>query len=641
MFGFLQRIGRSLLLPIAILPLAAVLLRLGAPDLLNIPFMAAAGAAVFDNLALLFAAGIAVGMAADHRGEAVLAAITGYYVLVATTQALLSSPLPVGGGYSALDPVVTQLDNNVLFGVLVGLVAAWTYNAFRYVELPDLLGYFSGRRLIPILTFIFVLLLALGLRFIWPPIWNGLNSFNNTMLDLGVLGTGIYGFLNRALIPFGLQQVPNTFFWFEVGEFTAANGAVVTGDIPRFLSGDPTAGSYQVGLYPIMMLGLLGAALAMILLAKDGRRKATAGLLGIAALVSFGTGITEPLEFSFLFAAPFLYLIHALFTALSFYLSNFMGLRDGFGFSAGLPDYLLYFDLAEGPLELAAVGGGFFILYLVVFYGLIRAFDLKTPGREDLEVLAEDDLAGTFEDLSAEDEALVARARGIIYALGGRDNIIAVDSCTTRLRLTVENASRVNEQSLKALGAKGVVKPSSKAVQVMMDGDAVAVAYAMQEVLEGPAPTASSDKQWRLPDETVGPPPVVAPVVAGAAIVAAGTIDENAEAAAEEKEPEAAAPPPKTVVYRPAVADDPAVAASVNLLLSALGGPKNIRDAGVAAMTRLRVVVYDPARVEEESLRAAGASGVMIMDDTIHILLGQRAPQFAAEMEARLLEART
>jgi len=626
------------MVPIAVMPAAALLLRLGAPDLLNIPFMSAAGSAVFDNLALLFAAGIAIGMSDDHRGEAVLAAIVGYYVLIAATQSLLTGPPPLGAGYAADDALVTQLSNNVLIGILAGLIAVGTYNRFRHTQLPAVFGFFSGRRLTPILTSFFVLFLAVILVFAWPPLWHGINSFSNSILALGAVGTGIFGFLNRALLPLGLHHVLNAFFWFGVGDYVAANGQTVTGDIPRFLSGDPTAGPYQVGFYPIMMFGLMGAALAMILLAKNDRRKATAGLLGGAALISFVTGITEPLEFSFMFVAPFLYLIHAIFTALSMYITNFLGLRHGFGFSAGLTDYLLNFGLAQGPLELALVGVGFFFLYFIVFYGLIRAFDLKTPGREDADALTAAEMTGVIEGISDQEDERMAQARGIVYALGGRDNIVAVDNCATRLRLTVEDAALVDARTLKALGAKGVVKPSNKAVQVIMGVDAEFVANAVNELLDLPAPSSSLNEQWAMPAEqplapAVEPEPLPEELA-----------EELAEVPADEPAAPVAAVAAAAVVpsaaRQQAVADDPAVAAAVDLMLKALGGPGNILDAGVAATTRLRVVVKDITKVDQDALRAAGASGVMVMDNTIHILLGMRAPQFAAEMQARLLEAR-
>ena len=212
------------MVPIAVMPAAALLLRLGAPDLLDIPFMAAAGSAIFDNLALLFAIGIAIGMSDDHRGEAVLAAVVGFLVLVAATQALLTGAPPLGAGYAADDDIVTKLSNNVLIGITAGLIAVWAYNRFRQVKLPAVLGFFSGRRLVPILTSLFVLIAAIILRFVWPPFWNGLESFNNVLLGWGAFGTAIYGLLNRALIPFGLHHVLNSFFWFGVGDFVTASG---------------------------------------------------------------------------------------------------------------------------------------------------------------------------------------------------------------------------------------------------------------------------------------------------------------------------------------------------------------------------------------------------------------------------------
>jgi PTS system N-acetylglucosamine-specific IIC component len=598
MLAFLQRIGRSLMVPIAVMPAAALLLRLGQPDLLDIPFIAAAGSAIFDNLALLFAIGIAIGMSDDHRGEAVLAAVVGFFVLIGATTVLLTGEPPLGAGYPPDDDLVTRLGNNVLIGILAGLVAVWTYNRFRQVKLPAVLGFFSGRRLVPILTSVFVLVLAVILRFVWPPLWNGLESFNNVILGWGAFGTGVFGLLNRALLPIGLHHVLNSFFWFGVGEYVTGAGEVVTGDIPRFLNGDPTAGAYQVGFFPIMMFGLVGAALAMILLAKKSERSKTAGILGGAALVSFVTGITEPLEFAFLFVAPVLYIAHALLTAASNYITNYMGLRHGFGFSAGLIDYLLNYGLAERPLELALVGGGFFVAYFLIFYGLIRFLNLKTPGREDAPELSEEDLEAVMSGVSEADDELTAQAKGFVTALGGPSNIVSVDNCATRLRLTVNDTGLVNDAQLAALGAKGVVKPSRTAVQVVVGVEAEFVADAVRDVLQSTTMPARTQ---------------------AAAQPAARRV-----------------PAPRAV----STADDPAVVASINLMIRALGGADNIVEAQPAAATRVRVVVEDPALVDVEALRAAGASGVMAMGETFHILLGLQAEVYGAEMQARLIEAR-
>jgi PTS system N-acetylglucosamine-specific IIC component len=600
---FLQRIGRSLLIPIAVMPVAAILMRLGAPDLLNIPFMAAAGSAIFDNLALLFATGIAIGMSDDHRGEAVLAAVVGLLVLVSATQALLTTPPPLGAGYSADDDLVTGLGNSVAMGIIAGLIAVWTYNRFRRVKLPSVLAFFSGRRLVPILTSFFVLAAALILAFLWPPIWTGLEFFNGIILGWGAYGTAVFGLLNRALLPFGLHHVLDTYFWFSVGQYTTAGGEVVTGDIPRFLSGDPTAGPYQVGFYPIMMFGLIGAALAIIISARKSQRAKILGLLGGAALISLITGITEPLEYSFLFAAPLLYGVHVLLTGASMLVTNLMGLRHGFGFSAGLIDYLVNFYLAERPIDLLIVGGVFFVVYFLLFYILIRVFNLKTPGREAAPEIRAMDMEEIMLGISDADDELAALAKGYIYGLGGVDNIVAVDTCATSLRLLVQDSGRVDDGHLKVLGAREVVKPSPTAVQVVVGVEAEFIANAIRDVLRagGGLPAGVSG--------TIQPRP---------------TLLSRSRAAAS----------------KPSTYQDPAIAAAANLMIKALGGAGNIVDAHETAMTRIRVVVEDPQRVDQEALRAAGISGIMEMGNVFHLLLGMQARAYSEEMQVRLAQER-
>jgi PTS system N-acetylglucosamine-specific IIC component len=603
MLAVLQRIGRSLLIPIAIMPVAAILMRLGAPDLLNIPFMAAAGSAIFDNLALLFAAGIAIGMSDDHRGEAVLAAVTGFLVLISATQALLTSSPPLGAGYAADDSLVKGLSNSVAVGLIAGLIAVWTYNRFRRVRLPSVLAFFSGRRLVPILTIFFVLAAALLLRFLWPPLWIGLESLNGIILGWGAYGTAVFGLLNRALLPLGLHHVLDTYFWFSVGQYTTAGGEVVTGDIPRFLSGDPTAGVYQVGFYPIMMFGLLGAALAIILSARKSQRAKILGLIGGAALISLVTGITEPLEFSFLFAAPLLYAVHVLLTAVSMLVTNLMGLRHGFGFSAGLIDYLVNFYLAERPLDLLIVGGVFFVIYFLLFYILIRVFKLKTPGREAAREITAMDMEAVMLGISDADDELAALAKGYIYGLGGADNIVAVDNCATSLRLQVQDSRRVDDGYLKVLGARDVIMVAQTAVQIVVGVEAEFIANAIRDVLRS-----------------------------GSAVPAGGA---------------AALQPRPTILSRsrvmaakPSTYQDPAIAAAANLIIKALGGADNIVDLHETAMTRIRVVVEDPQRVDQEALRAAGVSGIMEMGNVFHILLGMQARAYSEEMQVRLAQER-
>jgi PTS system N-acetylglucosamine-specific IIC component len=586
------------MIPIAVMPAAAILNRLGAEDVLNIPFIQAAGSEIFVYLALLFAVGIAIGMSDDHRGEAVLAAVVGYFVLIKATAVLLTSDfshLPLIGPAHAPDSeIVTQLPNNVLIGILAGLLSVWTYNKFHHTKLPPALGFFSGRRLTPILTSLFVLVLALVLRVVWPPIWEGLNAFNRVILAMGAVGTAIFGILNRALLPLGLHHVLNSFFWFNLGQYTLPDGTVVTGDIPRFLAGDPTAGTYQVGFYPIMMFGLVGAAAAMIWLAKPEKRKATLGLLGGAALVSFLTGITEPLEFSFMFVAPYLYVAHALLTGLANWVTNYMGLRHGFGFSAGLIDYALNFGLATRPITLAGVGVVFFFIYFFVFAGMIKAFNLITPGREE----DEEDLEFEGEKLETQgldlpDDKYTDQAVAIYQALGGSDNLTSVDNCATRLRLTVNDSSLINDKQIKAAGAKGIVKPSKNAVQVIIGVEVEFVADRLKKLLAAAPKTAGA-----------------APVAGAAAAPAEKKIGIGAEKLAE----------------------------TATGIIKALGGAENIISIEPTAMTRLLAVVNHDSQVDEEALRAAGAKGAMRSNEGWHILMGMGADLYAAEIQAQLIE---
>jgi PTS system N-acetylglucosamine-specific IIC component len=540
------------MLPIAVMPAAALLLRLGAPDILSIPVMVAAGSAIFDNLPILFAIGIAIGMSDDHRGEAVLAAVVGYYVLLGSLSALL-----IQFGYAAGDELVSRLSTNILLGLIAGLVAIWTYNRFRQVRLPILFRFFSGRKLVPILTSFFGLLIAFVLFLLWPLLWNGLASFNQTILAWGALGTAVYGFLNRLLLPIGLHHVLNTYFWFGLGEYSnPLTSQMVTGDIPRFLNGDPTAGAYQVGFYPIMMGGLLGAALAIILAAKEGRRLKVAGLIGSAALVSFITGITEPLEFAFLFVAPTLYAIHALLTAVSSFVTNTMGLRHGFGFSAGLIDYFLNFGLAERPIELAVVTAIFFLAYFLIFFPIIKIFNLKTPGREEqakLTAVGEEVLDAVSE---GDDEGII-QARAIFDALGGKQNVIAVNRKRDGFYIAVHDSSLADEPVLIALGADTVMKPSRTAVHLTLAASEGLVVAQLAKILAAEETGLDPD----IPTASIG---------------------------------------------RVTIAD-PFAEARVKMFIDALGGKGNITTVESTAVTRLRVSLVDPLLINEDALRAAGA----------------------------------
>jgi N-acetylglucosamine PTS system EIICBA or EIICB component len=437
MLGFLQRIGKALMLPIAVLPAAALLLRLGQKDLLDIPFIAAAGDAIFANLALLFAIGIAIGLAKDNNGAAGLAGAIGYLVLTKGTVA-----------------IDKDINMAILGGIIAGVVAGILYNRFHDIKLPEWLGFFAGRRFVPIITSLVMLILAGAFGYIWPPIQEGINNLGQWITGAGAVGAGIYGFLNRMLIPLGLHHVLNSLVWFVFGEY---NGA--TGDLNRFFAGDPNAGTFMTGFFPVMMFGIPAAAVAMIAAAKKDKRKTVTGMLIGLGFTSFLTGITEPIEFLFMFIAPVLYGIHAVLTGISLALTTALGIHHGFGFSAGALDYFLNFGIAQKPGLLAVVGFAYAIIYFVIFYFVIKKFDIKTPGRED-------DSAEITTD--ANEDQKDGLASQYLNALGGKENLLNIDNCVTRLRLKVKDTKEVDEAQLKRLGARGIIKLNRTDLQVVV-----------------------------------------------------------------------------------------------------------------------------------------------------------------------------
>lgn len=389
----LQRVGRSLMLPIASLPAAALLLRLGQDDMLGkdglagawgdwlLPVAAtlgAAGDALFHNLPMIFALGVAVGYARKSDGSTALAAMIGYLVFKGVTDAL--SPyvldLPAKGADQEL------INYGVLGGIVIGLTAALLYQKYYRIKLPAYLAFFGGRRFVPIVTAGAAIIIAVIAALLYHFFDAGLNSVATFVSGSAVLGGFVYGTANRLLVPLGLHHLLNSPLWFQIGNFTDSAGVVQQGDIPRFLHGDKTAGTFTTGFFPIMMFALPGAALAMVHTAKPSKRKVIGGIMGSAALVAFVTGVTEPLEFSFMFVAYPLYVIHALLTGTSLALVNALGIHDGFGFSAGAIDFLLNFRIAQQPLLLLVVGVGYGVLYYFLFRFVIVRWNLHTPGRE-------------------------------------------------------------------------------------------------------------------------------------------------------------------------------------------------------------------------------------------------------------------
>lgn len=475
----LQPLGRALMLPIAVLPVAALLLRLGQPDLLDIPFMAAAGDAIFAHLGLLFAIGVAVGLARENHGAAGLAGAVCFLVLTEGAKALLTLPADFAAPPGAEAIAAAQWKAaaiaklGVPAGVLSGITAGILYNRTSDIRLPPWLAFFGGRRFVPIAAGFaglgFALLFGLG----YPVLAAALDSASQGILKSGSFGLFLYGVLNRLLIVTGLHHILNNIAWFLLGDYGGA-----TGDLKRFFAGDPTAGKFMSGFFPVMMFGLPAACLAMWRHADPAQKRTTGGLLLSLGLTSFFTGVTEPIEFSFMFLAPGLYALHAVLTGAAMVLMDWLGVRLGFGFSAGLFDYVLNFGLATKPLMLIPVGAAWFAIYYFAFSFAIRRFNLKTPGREGNAI--------------AEAPATPAsgRAGALAAALGGAGNILLVDACTTRLRLRLADPALADEAALKAEGARGVLKPGGQAVQVVFGPEADSIAVDLRRHLSKPAAPA-------------------------------------------------------------------------------------------------------------------------------------------------------
>jgi N-acetylglucosamine PTS system EIICBA or EIICB component len=383
-----QKFGRSLMLPIAALPAAALLLRLGQPDLLGADglgwdrvasIIGAAGGAIFGNLPLLFAVGVAIGMARKSDGSTALAAVVGYVVFAGVTEAM--SPLVLGAAAEGEDQEL--INYGVLGGIVIGLLAAYLWQRYHRISLPPYLAFFGGRRFVPIITAVAAIVVAVLMSLVYNVFDAGITNLGEWVTENTVIGGFVFGTINRLLIPLGLHHVLNNPPWFLIGEYTPSGGEAVTGDIPRFLAGDPTAGAFMTGFFPIMMFALPAAAIAIWHEAKPEHKKVTGGIMISAALTAFLTGITEPLEFAFMFVAWPLYVVHALLTGSALALVNFLDIRHGFGFSAGLFDYVLNFGIAEKPLWLIPIGLAYAALYYFLFRFVIRKWKLRTPGREE------------------------------------------------------------------------------------------------------------------------------------------------------------------------------------------------------------------------------------------------------------------
>jgi PTS system N-acetylglucosamine-specific IIC component len=529
-FDDMHQLGRALMLPIALLPVAGILLRLGQPDLLNISYIANAGNSIFINLPFLFALGVAVGLAKDNNGTAALAAAVGYFIMT-----------------TILFTIDKSINSGVLGGVLIGIIAARLYNRYKAIELPEYLAFFGGKRFVPIVTGASAVLLGVVMGYIWPLIQIGIDTAGIWLIKSGPFGLFLYGVLNRILLITGLHHILNNLVWFVFGDFKNVTGVVVHGDIARFMSGDKTAGLFMSGYFPIMMFGLPAACLAMYTNAKPENRRAVSGLFISMALTSFLTGVTEPVEFSFVFLAPVLFFIHAILTGLSMAIMSILNVHMGFTFSAGLIDYVLFYKHAVNPLLLLPVGVVFFLVYYLAFNFAIRRFNLATPGRD----------AGGFAANMIKPES---RGLQFIKSLGGTDNLVAVEACTTRLRLSVKDSNNVDRNMLKKLGARGVIAINPENLQVILGASAEIIASEIRDSL-ALGSISSGIKSSTVP---------------GGAVTASRDLDnlqvdaDNAEIASQ--------------------------------IIQAMGGKENIDSINLVAITRLRCCVRDKTRIDLSQL---------------------------------------
>jgi PTS system glucose-specific IIC component len=584
-FSTLQKIGKCMMLPVSVLPVAGILLGVGSANFPWLPdavsqIMAAAGNAVFGALPLLFAIGVAIGLT-ENDGVAALASTVGYVVFLAA----MGVCAKLRGIETSTIMGIPSIETGVFGGIIVGLIAAAAFNRFFKIKLPSYLGFFAGKRAVPIITAFSVILAGTVLSFIWPPIGGAIARFSHWAVhERPALAFTLYGVIERGLIPFGLHHVWNVPFFFQAGDYLdPATGKMIHGEIARFIAGDPTAGN-MTGGYLFKMFGLPAAALAIWRAARPEQRGKVGGIMFSAALTSFLTGITEPLEFAFIFVAPVLYGVHAVLAGLAYFTCVTLGIKHGFTFSHGLIDYIVLFPKSHNALWLFALGPIWAGVYYGVFSFAIHRFNLLTPGREVETETQEADRSTTGDNFALQ----------LVRAFGGRSNILSLDACITRLRITLGDVTKASPQKLKALGAAGVVVVGD-GVQAIFGTQSENLKTDMQEYLRGAGPEA---------DEVEAPSPVSAPAPAGLS------------------------PPVR----------DPDAARKASAYIAALGGKANIVRVDACAETRLRLELRDQAQVHEAMLESEGISAVVMLDNgkTLHLLVGLNADQYAAEMHGQL-----
>jgi PTS system glucose-specific IIC component len=591
----LQKIGKSLMLPVAVLPVAGLLLGLGATDFhgympaVVLALMKNSGDVIFANLPLIFAIGVALGFT-ENDGVSGIAATIGYLVMTATLGVIAK----VEGIEPDMIMGIPSIQTGVFGGILAGGLAAWMFNRYYRITLPSYLGFFAGKRFVPIVTAIGAIVLGGILSFIWPPIGSGIKAFSHwaAVSDPRTAAT-VYGFVERLLIPFGLHHIWNVPFFFEMGSYRdPTTGNTVHGDITRFFAGDPTAG-ILAGAFLFKMFGLPAAAIAIWHCANPEKKVAVGGMMISAALTSFLTGITEPIEFAFLFVAPVLYFIHACLAASAQFVANTLGMRMGFTFSQGGIDFLMFNLVGNKGTHAWYV----FILgpiYAVIYYGVFRffitRFNLKTPGRED----------DTVETAPLAASGTGGRPRELVHAFGGRSNITSLDACITRLRISVKDPARVDEAKLKALGAAGVMRVGN-GVQAIFGPLSENLKTDMQEYLK----TAGSDADLAPAGMPVTPGEPVASAGATAAAVLAGSAQSSAQQIARAEK-----------------------------IRAALGGAGNIIKLDALAATRLRVELSDVSRIDAAALKAAGVPATQALKNgAIDLLVGLGAENLAGAIQ--------
>ncbi len=602
-FGGAQKLGRALMIPVAVLPAAGILLGIGGGLLggvaagtfhITSPFilgllkvMQGSGDAVFSALPLMFAIGVVIAFT-DNDGVAALAAAVGYLVLLGAMAA-------VAGLFGVQTGTVLgfkTVDTGVFGGITMGLVAAYLYNRFHRIKLPAYLGFFAGKRFVPIVTALSAIAIGFTLTFVWAPVQGAIASLANWAITTNpAVGVFIYGLVERSLLPFGLHHIWNALWFFQFGSYTPAGGTVVHGLTNMCFAGDPQDGGILSGGFLFKMFGLVGAALAIWLTAKPAKKAATGSLMASGGFTSFLTGITEPIEFSFLFVAPILYVFHVILAGLSFPILYLLGARLCYSFSHGAIDLGLFSILDIKPWMVLIVGPLYFLLYFGVFYGAIKWLNLKTPGREEDEKEIPVGLLVPGAPVNKEH----ALAHQLVLAFGGKSNITSLDACITRLRVSVADQSKVSTARLKALGAAGVVVVGNN-MQAIFGPKAEGYKNDMDDYMKVAGPEAELSETDRM--------------TASAAV----------------------APQAASTKLR-----DPAAAEKARSFVKGLGGAKNILKVEAVAETRLRVVVKNDDQVNDAGLQTGGVNGIMRMPDHIlHLIVGPNADQYAAEMAGQL-----